>query len=349
MNYSNLVYNQAGITRPTQDPQHLRNRAHLYNLLATTCTSTGTTVDAIIADVEKHNSGKARDQFSRVIRDNNSLHTRLSSFAAAAALTAERFELAAADLETGVAEMDAFTINVHATLMANPILTSQILQQSRVQLATMEQKLAQKLAANMAFELPHKVEYHPESEAIDNRGGILDQQTIQRWRDSNLTLEQRRKVLQKIVDQEAAKRGIEPPPEVAIDDEATKVGAAALYTHNDRKIHITPDSASDGSIFGTVGHELGHAEMFKLYDDYKKLSFIDIMVIKSGARPDPFRKNGYTIDDISYMAEANANYDYTAQSYPFHPDEVAAEQTRAEVANAVTDKQINHLIDEATR
>ncbi len=352
MSYASHVYDVAQVKRPDPD-RTLQERANAYRRLATACDARAEDVDTIIGDIERTCSGPAVEKFKTAMRDATSLHTKLPEFSAAATLTADRLEQADATLRAGVQDMDQYTLWVANTWLTliSPIAQTQraqLINKARQDLHKKSDSLASTLSKILRVELPQEVGYHSESEAENNVGGVLDQQTIDRWTSSEMDESERETALNTLVQQMAQRQHVDPPPTVEIIPDK-KGDPAAAYYPDDNIIRIQSSAARDGSVFGTLGHELGHAEQTQLVTEYRNLSPADVNAIRSGSRPDPFAEHDMSIDDVEYMSQVESTYDpQQAWKYRFHLKEVHSEQTRAEEANRVTDQEINKAIDDAT-
>ena len=357
-----LIYSLAGVRRPAVSPDELRERANVYRTLASLCQACLVDVENTVSFVVSRNAGPASDEFREKMNHKNSLITRLSMFNTGATGTASAFDAAADALSHGVAKMDELTVQITRTLLVasrNPVLIPvaiKHLDHTKKTLKVLERRISESFFDCFGISLPERVHYHPESEAAavsspserqdPKYSGVLEPETIAAWEDSSLENKDRQKVLQALADDIAEKQGITNPPKVIVD---ASIDGPAHHEPDTNIIRISPEAAKSPSAFGTLGHEMGHAETHRLVQRVSSPTWpMEEALIRSGAIPDPFLSHGYTVDDILYLKEAKEMYDTSKDSYDFHPDEVHAERTRAEVSNDVTDEQIRKYIDDAT-
>lgn len=194
---------------------------------------------------------------------------------------------------------------------------------------------------------------HPGRDAsADEKYGELDDDVEERWEE--LDEEQRREVLQEIVDEEAERYGIDPPPDITFD-ENMEPNEYGVWNDLFKRLTINADLVDDDPrmAINTAVHEMRHAGQHHAIREANPVWPWESAEYGEGMDPAEVREWEENFGDYrsppGWFAEWRGE-DYVDQrwdEYWDQPVEVDAREQGKEYVEELTPEEMDRLVDEA--
>jgi len=188
----------------------------------------------------------------------------------------------------------------------------------------------------------------PEDAAEDEERGKLDPVVKEEW--SKLSTEERKKVLQAIVDEEFAKDGMKAP-KISFTHEGKKGGYGAWYEGGvwgiGRELTINEDRLDNPQILHTAAHESRHAEQHQLVGELNDVSRNPLNDVASWLEYQEYRRmlkqHNVTDEEVGEWNHNFKNYipaeEGNMKAYKDQPVEVDAREAGRDFVNSLTPEE----------
>ncbi|SHJ97366.1 hypothetical protein SAMN02745244_03682 [Tessaracoccus bendigoensis DSM 12906] len=338
-----FIFLLTGVQLPQLAASTLAERAGDYGALAAAAAAASAEVQEAVSSVAADNQGSTTDAFLANTQGSGSAAEHLTQLSEAAARTQEVFVVAATRLATckvamksiaKAAEQPFLRELLNPNLAQGRIRQIQIVAAARRRLVAVESSTTSVIDAAFAglmLPSPFAVEYYT----------AVPPEIADAWDD--LSVEQKRRLMQLLADQQADRLGI---PRTTIefynDPSDTSMGVRT----GDGKLRINEAYYDSPDMIGVPVHEMQHMAQYVYMDEYDDIArdpeYLDDVL--AGRVPDPLQEQyGVSTEDVQRLKEGNASH-VRDKGYWERPVEIDARRSGDRFTDGLTIQEFEELV-----
>ncbi len=340
-----FMFTLTGVRPPQLDVGELSSRAADYAALAAAATSASSEVESAVAHVAANNEGSTTDAFLSQTRGSGSASEHLTTLSDAAARTQAVYLLAASTVATCAVSMQTIAKSAEGPFLReflNPDFIRARMRQVLIVAATRRRLLSIETTSTRAIDAAFSGLSLPSPFAVQYYTAVPPE-IAEAW--DNLSVEEKRRLLQLLADQHADRLGI---PRVEIEFYNDPSDNSMGVRMGDGRLRINEAYFDSPDMIGVPVHEMQHMAQYIYMDEYDQIAsdpdYLDDVL--SGRVPDPMQQEyGVSTADVQRLREGNATY-VRDKGYWERPVEIDARRSGDRFTDDLTIQELEELLEQ---
>ncbi len=345
---STWVFAATGVHPPAVAPEELDKLNERWHTLTNKVQESTTTTGKIISDITAHNTGKAADAFTSCM-NTSGIPTRLTTFQQHTNSIEQAHTTASSILHDTTTQMQAKAAELNTNLrralttpnLQTPITLFTLLKKAQQDLHTIDTTNAQAITnayqtVEREIATPARISRNKSGEEYDPKKSnnlLINDDVEQYWEGDSLSIEERKSILQKIVDAEFNSYGMKPV-KITWDsslDEDPKTYPQTYGTWANGvpffggKLLINPNFLNDPEILLTTVHEVRHAAQHQAVSELHSAQINPVPNIGLPIAPDLSLLDKSFKEKYNSSVEEVSSWDRNFSNYATFPEDGSPE------------------------